>query len=135
MSNIEQMSESQQQSWLREQYQGANKYLADKGYVVQSVNEAESRYLVPVIAIWKLNLMANQSVWVICGDVPTDHVKADVASSARDAIKHFSLKWQLQADSLLQNDGEEQTEFARVLIGRAEGLYQIYDDEKLWGQS
>ncbi len=135
MNNTENMTEEQQQAWVRESYQGSTKYLADKGLVTQSVNEKESRYLVPLLAVWKLNLLDKTSVWVINGDLPTDHVESSVAATAREAIKHFSLKWQLQADNLLKNGEKEQEEFANVLIGRAEGLYRISEDEKLWNQA
>lgn len=133
MNKNEQMTEQQQQDWVREQYQAATKYLAEKGMVTTSVSEAESRYLVPAVAVWKLNLADKSSVWVISGDLPTDHVEYGVAESARKAMSHFSMKWQLQADNLLQSGNEEQINFANLLIGRAEGLFTMSEKEELWG--
>ncbi|MBU2892332.1 DUF4826 family protein [Colwellia sp. D2M02] len=126
------MTTQEQQQWIKDQYQVATKYLAEKGLVTQSVTAEESRYLTPMIAIWKLTVTGGSKYWVICGDLPTDHSSIDVATTARDALKHFSLKWQLQAENLLQSDNNAQKNFAGFLISRAEGLYQVCDNESLW---
>ncbi|WDE02863.1 DUF4826 family protein [Thalassomonas viridans] len=133
MTNQASMNEEQQSQWVRTQYQAATKYLADKGLVTDSVAMEESRYLVPVVAVWKLKLLDGTKAWVISGDLPTDHSSADVAPDARDALRHFSLKWQLQAENLFKAGAAEQNKFAELLVSRAEGLYRLYEDEKLWG--
>ena len=126
------MTEEQQQQWIRDQYQLATKYLAEKGIVTNSVNAEDSRYLVPLLALWKLTSLDGKKFWVLCGDLPSDHSSFDVAPNAREALRHFSLKWQMQAENLLQANTDEQNDFANLLIGRADGLYKLYDDESLW---
>jgi hypothetical protein len=126
------MTEEQQQQWVKKQYQIATKYLAEKGIITNSVAVEESRYLVPILALWKLTAMDGKKFWVLCGDLPSDHSSVDVALNAREAIRHFALKWQMQAENLLQADNEQQKSFAHILISRAEGLYKLYDDENLW---
>lgn len=128
------MTQEEQQQWIREQYQGATKYLAQKGLVTKSVITEESRYLVPVLAVWKLAMIDGSKCWVLCGDLPTDHCNVDVAPNAREALRHFSLKWQMQAENLLQAGAEAQNEFAQLLISRAEGIYKLYEDDALWGE-
>ncbi|WP_281557405.1 DUF4826 family protein [Thalassomonas sp. RHCl1] len=132
MTNQVNMNEEQQSQWVRDQYQVATKYLADKGLITESVAVEESRYLVPLLAVWKLKLLDGTKTWVISGDLPTDHSNADVAPDARDAIRHFSLKWQLQAENLFKAGEAEQNKFAEMLVNRAEGLYRLYEDEKIW---
>jgi hypothetical protein len=132
MAEQQTMTEQEQQEWVRNSYKTATKYLADKGMVTESVIESESRYLVPVLAVWKLNLLDKTSVWVICGDLPTDHAGADMATSARDIVRHFSFKWQMQAENIAKSSDEEQEEFVKLLISRAEGLYGVYEKEELW---
>lgn len=132
MTQQQAMTPEQQQAWIREQYLKATKYLADKGLVTESVADKESRYLVPVLSVWKINLLDKSTVWVISGDLPTDHVALDGSESAREVIRHFSLKWQLQAENLLQQEDKEQQEFAQLLIGRADGLYKLYEKDELW---
>jgi hypothetical protein len=126
------MTEEQQQQWVKDQYQIATKYLAEKGLVTNSVAVEESRYLVPLLALWKLTAIDGKKFWVLCGDLPSDHSSFDVAPNAREALRHFALKWQMQAENLLQAESEEQKNFAHILIGRAEGLYKLSDDEGLW---
>lgn len=132
MTENKQMTEQEQNDWIKNQYHAATKYLADKGMVTNSVAIEGSRYLVPLLAVWKLKLINNESYWVICGDLPTDHINADVAIDAREALRHFSLKWQLQAENLLKQPSKEQQDFANLLISRADGLYDLHNNESLW---
>jgi hypothetical protein len=132
MSQELEMTEAEQQQWTRDQYQVATKYLAEKGIVTDSVQVEESRYLVPLLALWKLTSLEGKKFWVLSGDLPTDHSNIEVASNARDALKHFSLKWQMQSENLLRSDIKEQNDFAHLLISRAEGIYKLCEDDSLW---
>ena len=42
------VSEEQRAEWVREQFQKANKFLAENGVLFDSVTTEESRYLMPV---------------------------------------------------------------------------------------
>jgi len=132
MSELAPQTEQEQQQWVKEQYQAATKFLASKGKLTESVADTDSRYLVPLMAVWKINLADKTSVWVITGDLPTDFAELNVAKDAREAMRHFSFKWQMQADKLLETGDKEQQEFARFLIGRAEGVYDLFSKEALW---
>lgn len=132
MTQDVEMIEAEQQAWIKDQYQVATKYLADKGMITDSVKVEDSRYLIPVFAIWQLTLLNGERYWVLCGDLPTDHSRIDVAPNAREALKHFSLKWQMQAENLLKAESVEQNNFAKQLIDRADGLYQLCENKPLW---
>ena len=132
MTQQQEMTTEEQQKWVRDQYQVATKYLAEQGLVTESVVVEESRYLIPFLSVWKLKVLDGSFYWVICGDLPTDHNTIDVAPNAREAVRHFSLKWQMQAENLLQSGDKEQEQFARLLISRAEGLYDMHQQEKVW---
>lgn len=132
MTEKKQLTNEEQQAWIREQYLVATKYLADKGLVTDSVVTQESRYLVPLLAVWKLKLLDGSFVWTISGDLPSDHIKGEIAETGRDSLRHFALKWQLQAENLLQDKGNTQETFANLLISRSEGLYELYENENLW---
>ncbi|MGI2261538.1 DUF4826 family protein [Shewanella sp. GXUN23E] len=134
----EQIAQMQQQ-WVREQFQKANKFLAEKGVIPGKVLTDQSRYLVPFVAVWKMEASQpkKHQYWVISGDLPTDYVSADVAPTAREAIKHFSLTWQLKAENLIQSGvvrDPTQAKFANLLVARAQSLYKMQEDEKLWAQ-
>jgi len=132
MTNEKPMDEAEQKAWVREQYLAATKFLADKGLITESVNDKDSRYLIPYMSVWKINLTDKSSVWAISGDLPTDHSPLSVAETARDSLRHFAMKWQMQAENLMRVGEKEQQEFAKYLISRAEGLYQLFDKDELW---
>ncbi|MCG9697018.1 DUF4826 family protein [Shewanella sp. Isolate11] len=132
--------EARTQVWIREHFQKANRFLAEKGVIPERVIAEESRYLAPFLAIWKLESKQpkSQTFWVMSGDLPTDYVDVSVAATARDAIRHFSMMWQLKAENLMKSGATQdptQAKFAQLLVSRAESLFQIHNDEKLWKES
>ncbi|RUO36520.1 DUF4826 family protein [Aliidiomarina sanyensis] len=134
MSQQAALSEQEMNNWVREQFQKANGYLAEKGILTDQVLTKESRYLAPHIAVWKFSLRGlTDKVWAISGVVPTDHVDAKVAKDARDALRHFSLRWQVRAEEILQSQpNETERKFAEVLVNHAEACYELVDNEQLW---
>lgn len=129
------LTEEERQLWVREQFQSANKYLAERGLLSDQILTKESRYLVPDIAVWKFKLQNGKKVWVINGRVTTDHVNADVAKSPRDVMRHFSLQWQLKAENIRAlGDAADpaQRGMVQILIRNAEALYQLSQEEQLW---
>ncbi|MGI5308942.1 DUF4826 family protein [Rheinheimera sp. WS51] len=132
----EQQAEMEQArvEWVRTHYQKANEYLASKGIVPENVFVNDSRYLPPYFAVWKINNKQKQVFWVISGDLPTDHMPFSTAENAKEAVRAFSLNWQLKAQQIINAGINDKTkhDFAQLLISRAESLYQMYQDEKLW---
>ncbi|MCL1113109.1 MULTISPECIES: DUF4826 family protein [Shewanella] len=130
--------EAMRQEWVRTQFQKANRFLAEKGVIPSNVLASESRYLAPYLAIWKMESKQpkKQTFWVMSGDLPSDYVDVKVAATARDAIRHFSMMWQLKAENLHKSGMTKdatQMKFAQLLVSRAESLYKMHQDEKLWG--
>ena len=123
--------------WVREQFQRANKHLAENGVLFDSVVTEESRYLAPYIAVWKIKAADKTYHWVISGDVPCDFMPYEAEKTAREAIRRFSFNWQLKAENIRRTgtDDTTQLEFATLLETRAEGLYEIQSDEKLWANA
>ncbi len=120
--------------WVREQFQKANKHLAENGVLFESVVIEDSRYLAPMVAVWKIKTRDSKYLWVISGDLPVDFVPADVSSDVRGVLKHFSLLWQLKVENLSQaeNIDETQKEYLTLLGTRAHDLYHMSEDDKLW---
>jgi hypothetical protein len=120
--------------WVRQQFQNANKYLAENGVIYDSVIVEESRYFAPYFAIWKIKSLEGEYFWVLVGDLPSDFSPISVAPDAREAMRHFSLSWQLTSENLLKQDDvtQEQKDHANILINRAEGLYGFYKQEDMW---
>ena len=139
MAEQQASAEQQQQIlvWTKAQFQKANKFLAEKGVIPDKVIAEESRYLAPYIAVWKMESRQpqKQAFWVISGDLPSDYVDVNVAETARDALRHFSMMWQLKAENMLHSGLTKdpiQAKFAQLLITRAESLFHLQRDEKLW---
>ncbi|MCE9678320.1 DUF4826 family protein [Shewanella sp. AS1] len=132
--------EARTQEWVKEHFQKANRFLAEKGVIPSKVIQQECRYLAPLLAIWKIESKQPkaQTFWVMSGDLPTDYVDVNVAATAREALRHFSMMWQLKAENLVQSGATQdptQAKFAQLLVSRAESLYQIHGDDKLWRES
>ena len=126
--------EQEKNEWLRAQYEKATKHLASQGVIAQSVSLDDSRYIPPLIAIWKLKDTQNNEYWVLSGDVPADYSPLSVAPDAREALRHFSLKWQMQAENIYNTGTQDKTQidFANLLVGRAQGLYDLHSQEQFW---
>lgn len=127
-------SQEKLENWVREQFQRANKHLAESGVLFDSVVTEESVYLAPFLAIWKIKSTDNKYYWVICGDVPCDFMPFEHEKTAREAIKHFSMVWQLKAEKIRQSGTTDQTqvEFAQLLEKKAESLYEVQSRDDLW---
>ncbi|MEE2001263.1 DUF4826 family protein [Alkalimonas sp. MEB108] len=130
----EQLTEQQQSEWVRNQFQKANEYLASKGILPDQVVVKESRYLVPLVAVWRIKSQDRKEYWVLTGDLPTDHMALSGARDAKDAVRAFSMHWQLKAQQILdtQPGDKTQVDFANLLINRAHGLYDLFDNEAIW---
>jgi hypothetical protein len=130
----EEISQEQLSEWVREQYQRANKYLAEQGVLFDSVVTEESRYLAPYVAVWKIKSIEGKYYWVISGDVPSDTIPYASEKNAQDTLRAFSMRWQLQAEQILQSNTKDQLrkDFATLLITKAEMVYDLFANEKNW---
>lgn len=130
----EPMTQEQREAWVKAQFQRANKHLAENGVLFHSVVVEESRYLVPFVAVWKLRALDDNYYWVMSGDLPADYTLYANAPNAREAIKYFSMQWQLKAENIRQSGTQDKTqlEFAELLQARAENLYNMQAAEHLW---
>jgi hypothetical protein len=114
-------------SWIDTSIAEAVRELSGQGLMTGIMIEAKPAWVLPErILIGKLRDPGARSdfYWFICGEVPTDCLPSSVAPSPRDVARHFSLKWQLDA-ARQESEGSELEE-------RAELLYALSDDDRLW---
>ncbi|MBS3796619.1 DUF4826 family protein [Pseudoalteromonas sp. BDTF-M6] len=132
----EQLAQQEQQirAFQRHCFETAQKHLAKKGIMPKIVVDKDSRFIAPLCAVWKFKAQNGKTYWVITGQLPADHVEVSAANTAREAIRYFSLQWQVKAEQLLSSTRLEKTQqdFAQLLINRAHGLYELYDKQDLW---
>ncbi|MDG1123175.1 MAG: DUF4826 family protein [Glaciecola sp.] len=128
------MTQAEHDQWVREQFQRANKHLAENGVLFDSVVVEESRYLAPYVAVWKIKSQQGKYFWVLSGDLPADYIPFDTAEDVRNALKHFSLSWQLKAENIISTNGIDETQqnYAKLLADRAISLYQLSEQQELW---
>lgn len=115
-------------AWLRPLIEDATAKLGDMGLFDDPLMDVKPAWALPNrVLIGKVRAHGNPATfrWFICGEMPLDHVGDEVASSPRDAARHFSLKWQLDATRL---DGAA----ADTLAQQAEVLYGLVEDDRLW---
>lgn len=130
MSDLSDMEQSEKlTAWVREQLHHAVNELMERGAVDSLVVEAKPAWTLPYqLLIGKIRESKQSSTfeWFICGDAPLDHVHSSLAVTPRDAARHFSLKWQLEA---ARQGGDHS------LAEKAEALYELVDMDALWEQA
>ena len=134
--------EAKFKEWYQSEYVRISKYCASQGYSIESFDQKQSRLLPPILGMWYIKTMEKKlHLWVVSGDFPVDIADAKVAKNAREAIRYFSMTWQVQAarleDGIAEGnitmvDEETQTKYIDDLTKRAEHLYDLQATEKLW---
>ncbi len=130
--------------WAREELNKVVKEVTDQGATESPLVEARpvwSSARDVVIGQLRDQGAPSEFLWVIGGSVPIDWVHSGVATSPRDAARHFSMKWQLEAARfedpaerrrLSLDPAEDWDSRAKALIAKAEYLYKIVDDDQRW---
>jgi Domain of unknown function (DUF4826) len=122
-------SPAEQQAWLRSRLDSAVQELIASGIFRSATIEVKPAWVAPGhYLIGKAREAGDDRSfrWFIRGEGGNlDHVPGDAAATAREAARHFSLKWHLDATRSVEAD-------AAALIKRAELLYALVDDERFW---
>lgn len=116
--------------WIRKQLDVAVEELISANVFEAALIEVKPAWVLPSrILVGKVREQGNpvDFRWFVCGEVRLDHVPADTATTPRDAIRHFSMKWQLDASKL----GDEAS---KSLVADAEALYSLAEDDRFWSQ-
>ncbi|NND57450.1 MAG: DUF4826 family protein [Xanthomonadales bacterium] len=107
--------------------------------------EAAAVWMVPnrilIAKVWEAS-QKTQFIWTISGDaVVTDHIKGSLATTPREAARHFSLKWQMDAERVLSlaksktPSGKPEPHLeahSQKLIRNAEALYDLTTVDDFW---
>ena len=131
-------------TWTREKLDEAVEQMMRLGIVTDLLVEARPVWTLPYkIMIGQVRDSRDQTTlrWVISGEVPIDYLDSAVASTPREAARHFALKWQLDAaryqdPSVQKTLGPDQAQswdhIGRRLADKAEALFALVEDESLW---
>jgi hypothetical protein len=130
--------------WIQATLERAVREIARSGAFESDMIEARPIWSIPErILIGQMRETGDPANfrWVICGAVPTDLIASSVAATPRDALRYFSLKWQLGAARLGdpatrkaagQREQAGEPEKSAQLATIAEELYAIVEDDRLW---
>ena len=131
-------------AWARETLRKAVDETIQRGAFVDQVIEAKPIWVLhEKVAVGQARESSQPDtfVWIICGDFPTDHVGSTAASTPRDALRHFALKWQMDAEryeipAVRKAHGwpenKDLSDLTDQLIAKAEELYAIAEEDSLW---
>lgn len=145
-NNLDNPEQDKLKIWIKSELDTAVQKLIKHGTVDSIIVEAKPAWVLPFqILIGKVRAQGHSGEfdWFICGEVPLDFLESTVASTPRDAARHFAMKWQLGAVRYQQLVAEEspgdaaktsQQEAVDQLVEKAEALYAVVDDTRLWPQ-
>ena len=134
-------------TWIKETLDKAVEEIMQRGIIDSVLVEARPVWTLPyqvVIGQVRPEKETATFKWVISGVVPVDCIDSSVASTPREAARHFAMKWQLDAaryqDPAAQNTfGPEQIQswdqLGETLARQAEALYELVETESHWQES
>jgi hypothetical protein len=123
MSNDTEKSATE--AWIRKQLDSAVNELVEIGAIRDKVAEARPVWSLPQKLVLGQIREADDHTsakWFVCGDTRTDFIGIEMAAVPRDALKYFSLKWQMDAGRYTDPDAAER------LVRLAEELYDIVEE-------
>lgn len=101
-------------------------------------------YKILIAKVWGVG-QKNRFIWTISGEsVVTDHIPGNLAATPKDVARHFSFKWQMDADRLLEvakskppveNAQLHMGNYTNKLIQNAEFMYGLSERDDIWLQS
>lgn len=116
-------------AWIRQHFDDAVNELINTKVLDSLLVEAKPAWVLPfktLIGQAREKGQPGGGIWFICGDVPLDFIPASAASTPKEAARHFSLKWQMDAS----RDGATD----KAIVARADALYRLTEDERIWLQ-
>lgn len=98
-------------------------------------------YEVLIAKVWGIS-HDSQFIWTISIDkLIADYIAGSLAATPREVARHFSLKWQMDADRLLdfkenkapvENSDTHMQAYSKQLIQYAESLYDLASRDDVW---
>lgn len=134
-------------SWATDRLNKAIQEIMKSGIFDGAIVESRPAWTLPnkiVIGRVRDSGSGSREFWVIAGDLPTDCINADICQTPRDAARHFALKWQLGAEQMRDpearkrqgiNQDRDWEAASHELASVAEGLYEVVEADKVWGDS
>ena len=131
--------------WFKPILDDVVKEMISRKAIVGAAVEANPVWAIPnqilIAKVWGMG-QKTRFIWTISGEgVITDHIAGSMATTPKDAARHFALKWQVDADRLravgtnqapMENTGMHMGSYADKLIEDSEALYDLTEREEVW---
>ena len=130
--------------WQRKTLDKAVRNIADLGVLPDEIVEARALWSIPGKVMIGQARQAHEPtlfVWFISGELPTDTIGPSAAATPREAMRHFSLKWQMDAERYRDpaarkahglDESRDWNAMTARLVAKAEELYAMAEDDGLW---
>ena len=129
--NPDNAATAEARKWLRRTLDHAAREISERGILEDPLIEVKPDWMLPfalLVGRARGQGEARSFKWFICGEVTLDTLDGAMADSARNAIRSFAMKWQLDAERATSSEESER------LIKAAEQLYPLAEDDRLWQQ-
>lgn len=113
-------------AWAKEKLNKSISDLGEANILDAAYVEGRVVWMLPFqmfIAEIRESVSVPPALWVIGGEVATDHLDVRLAETPREAARHFSLKWQMQA---ARPDADA------AMADKAEILYSLVEADEVW---
>ena len=133
-----------EEQWCEECQARVTAYLQREGVEYGRVGEWPAWHVAPYVSIWAIESKKRPDwigSWVICGDLPTDHISAATIKHPRDAVRAIADEWRELAKLMASGQKhanirlgqpEDWTLLAPLLETRASMLLEWANDDSLW---
>jgi len=132
-------------SWYKSLLDKVVKEMVRVEVVTGAAVQASPVWMVPyeilIAKVWGYS-HESQFVWTASVDkLIADHIAGHLAATPRDVARHFAMKWQMDADRLLNLEkntaaveiaGMNMQAYAKQLIQHAESLYDLAERDDVW---
>lgn len=133
------------ESWYKSLLDQVVKEMIRLKAVTGTAVQATPVWMVPhqilIAKVWGIG-HENDFIWSVSVDkLIADYIAGSLAATPRDVARHFSLKWQMDADRLLNREKSKlaveksdstMQDFSKKLIENAEILYDAANRDDVW---
>ena len=134
-----------EEAWCDERLAEVAEYLEEQGIAHGEIGDWPAWHVAPYVSIWAVESATRPGWvghWVICGDLPTDHVAKADAADPREAVRVIAGRWTDAAGFMANGEvhpqfgigssAEERRKLAPMLASRAALLARWADDDEIW---
>jgi Domain of unknown function (DUF4826) len=144
MSGVDYDDRDAEKQWCETARGQVARYLQAHSVSHGQIGEWPAWHVVPYVSIWAVESRARPGWvgwWVICGDLPTDYVPADVIKHPREAVRAIASRWRRYCAAVRAGSPPAEFEVRGViespdlidlLEARAELLDKWADDNSIW---